>query len=166
MLRPDRSLEGLDHVDFFNNDTSSAKSSSKAERGGIAVISTAGSGVALDSASNVVTYAADPSGKVPLGVLMQDVVNYDLTVRQANDHKQEVQTGGKVTVRDKCWVVTDWIFPGVTPTAGQTAYLQMSGYITNATGVAPAAITTPKIGRFLSSKDEDGYAKVEINTVN
>jgi hypothetical protein len=166
MLRLDRSLEGLDHVDFFNSDTSSAKDSAKAERGGIVVISTVGSGVALDASENVVTYAADPSGKTPLGVLMQDVVNYDLTVRHANDHKQEVQTGGKVTVRDKCWVVTDWIFPGDTPTAGQTAYLQMSGYISNTAGAAPADLNTPKIGRFLSTKDEDGYAKVELNTVN
>jgi hypothetical protein len=156
----------MDIVDFFNNDTSSAKSSTKAERGGIAVISTAGSGVAQDDGSAVVTYAADPSGKFPLGVLMQDVVNYDLTVRDANVHKQEVQTGGKVTCRDKCWVVTDWVFPGVTPTAGQKAYLTQSGYVINTAGAAPSDITTPTVGRFLSTKDEDGYVKLSVNVVN
>jgi hypothetical protein len=154
-LRPDRSKEGLDHIDFFCNDTT-------AERGGIAVINTAGSGVAVDNSSAVVTYAADPSGMRPLGVLMQDIVNYDLTVRDANIHKQEVQTGGKVTVRDLCVVVTDRIFPGATPSAGDTAYVTQSGYITDIVH-AQGVVNTPKVGNFIGTADEDGYIKVQIN---
>jgi hypothetical protein len=157
-LRPDRSREGLDHIDFFCNDTT-------ALRGGIAVISTGASGVALDNSSAVVTYAADPSGKMALGVLMQDVVNYDLTTRDSNVHKQEVQTGGKVTVRDNCVVTTDRIFPGNTPTVGALAYVTQSGYITS-TLAAEGVTKTPQVGRFLSTKDEDGFAKVHINCVN
>ena len=154
-LRPDRSKEGLDHVDFFCNDTT-------AERGGIACISTAGSGVALDNSSAVVTYAADPSGMRPLGVLMQDVVNYDLTVRDANIHKQEVQTGGKVTVRDLCVVVTDRVWAAATPSAGDTAYVTLSGFLTD-TVHAQGVVNTPKVGNFLGTADEDGFIKVQIN---
>jgi hypothetical protein len=154
-LRPDRSKEGLDHVDFFCNDTT-------AERGGIVCISTAGSGVALDSSAAVVTYAANPSGMRPLGVLMQNVVNYDLTTRDANIHKQEVQTGGKVTVRDLCWIVTDRIFPGATPSAGDIAYVTQSGYLTD-TVHAQGVVNTPKVGNFIGTADEDGFIKVQIN---
>lgn len=157
-LRLDRSKEGLDHIDFFNNDTT-------AERGGIVVISTGASGVAMDNSAAVMTYAADPSGTQPLGFLTQDVVNYDLTTRDANVHKQEVQTGSKATARDNCWMVTDRIFPGNTPAAGNTAYVTQSGYITS-TVAAEGETKTPKVGRFLSSKDEDGFAKVQINCVN
>lgn len=154
-LRPDRSYEGLEHIDFFNNDTT-------AERGGVVCISTAGSGVALDNSSAVVTYAADPSGMRPLGALMQDVVNYDLTTRDANVHKQEVQTGGKVTVRDQCVIVTDRVWAASTPSAGDTAYVTLSGYLTD-TVAAEGVVNTPKVGHFLGTADEDGYIKVQIN---
>jgi hypothetical protein len=154
-LRLDRSYEGLEHIDFFCNDTT-------AEKGGIVCILTAGSGVALDNSSAVVTYAAEPSGMRPLGVLMQDVVNYDLTTRDANVHKQEVQTGGKVTVRDQCVLTTDRVFPGATPSAGDTAYVTQSGYVTD-TVSAVHVDNTPKVGHFLGTADEDGFIKVQIN---
>ena len=66
-----------------------------AERGGVVSLSTAGSGASLDNGNAVVTYAADPSGKVPLGLLINDMVNIDLTRQHLNQHKDEVQKGGK-----------------------------------------------------------------------
>ena len=71
-LKGDR-YEGMTDVSFFMNDTSAAK-------GGIAVLSTGGSGVALDQSKALVTYAASASGNVPVGLLLNDMVNIDLTL--------------------------------------------------------------------------------------
>lgn len=133
------------------------------ERGGIISLSTGGSGSAMDQALAVANYAANPSGKMPLGILMNDVVNLDLTRQHKNFHKDEVQINGKVTIWQQCKVVTNMIQPGITVTAGDYAYASVSGYITNADLGAAA---TPVVGRFLSSKNEEGYAKVFINLPN
>ena len=90
---------------------------------------------------------------------MCDVVNLDLTRQHENWHKEEVQQGGKVTIWSKCTVVTNMIYPGQTPTAGQTAYVGHSGYISNSDFIGGNLV----VGRFLSTKDEDGYAKVSVN---
>jgi len=135
-------------VTYFMNETAS--------RGVIASVSTQGSGAAMDSSSAVATVAADPSGKAPLGVLLNDVVNFDQTRQHLNWHKDEVQQGGKVTILTKGFVVTDKV--SGTPSAGDVAYLAANGLIsgTQATGA-------PAVGRFLSTKDADGYAKVSVN---
>ena len=151
-LRPDRNITQED-ISFFNNDTSGT-------RGGVCVISTVGSGVAMDSASAVVTYATEPSGKVPVGFLMQDMVNYDLTVREPNYHKQEVQAGGKVTLAQVGWLVTDKLYPGVAPTAGSKAYLSTSGLLTSTLHATGGEAASPRVGTFMSTKDEDGFIKV------
>lgn len=135
-------------VTYFMNET--------ATRGVIVSVSTQGSGAAMDSASAVATVAADPSGKAPLGILLNDVVNIDQTRQHLNWHKDEVQQGGKVTILSKGFVVTDKI--SGTPTAGQTAYLAASGLVS-----ATQATGAPAVGRFLSTKDADGYAKVSVN---
>ena len=147
-------------IDFFMNET--------AERGGIVCISTTGSGSAMDQAQQLATYKADMSGCIPLGVLMCDVVDLDLTRQHENWHKEEVQKGGKVTIWNKCTVVTNRIIPNVTPTAGQLAYISASGYVTNTINVAQSQeqghlIEKYVVGRFLSSKDEDGYEKLSVN---
>ncbi len=141
-------------IDFFMNET--------AERGGIVSVSTAGSGAAMDQAAQLATYKTVASGCLPLGVLMCDVVDLDLTRQHENWHKEEVQKGGKVTIWNKCTVVTNRITG--TPTAGQLAYVGPSGLISGGvyqTDQTGGAITP--IGRFLSTKDEEGFAKVSIN---
>lgn len=153
-LRPHRTIV-KDNINFFNNDTSG-------NRGGVAVISTVGSGVANDSASAVVTYIANPSGKVPVGFLMQDMVNYDLTVREPNRHRQEVQAGGKVTLAQIGTLTTDMVYPGQTPTAGGKAYLGPSGYVTATISATGGEAATPRVGTFLSTKDEDGFVTVDF----
>lgn len=135
-------------ITYFMNETAS--------RGVLVSVSTQGSGAAMDSASAVATVAADPSGKAPLGVLLNDVVNIDQTRQHLNWHKDEVQQGGKVTILSKGFVVTDKI--SGTPTAGQLAYLAASGNVS-----ATQATGAPAVGRFLSTKDADGYAKVSVN---
>ena len=70
-LRPDRGANLIDEVGFFCDQVTSAKSSTKCERGGMMVVSTGGSGVALDDGAAKVVYAADGSGTNPVGVLVQ-----------------------------------------------------------------------------------------------
>lgn len=154
-LKPDRDVQASD-ITFFCNDTT-------ASRGGLACLSTVGSGIAMDQSNAVVTYKAVPSGGKPIGILLNDVVNLDLTRQRQNVHKDEVQTGSKVTLMTRGWVVTDQVYPGITVSAGDTAYVQHSGKLAN-TSLGAAA--TPAVGMFISSKDEDGYAKVFINLPN
>jgi hypothetical protein len=137
-------------IDFFMNET--------AERGGLASFSTAGSGEANDQPSQVCTYAAVPSGKIPIGVLMNDVVNYDLTRQHLNWYKDEVQQNSKVTLWEMGEVLTNLIQPGITISAGDRAYLHASGYVSN-TGF----LGGPRVGTFMSKKDENGYAKLAVN---
>ena len=135
-------------ISYFMNETAS--------RGVVVSVSTQGSGAATDSAAALVTVAADPSGKAPIGVLLNDMVDIDQTRQHLNGHKNEVQKGSKVTLLTKGFVVTDRI--SGTPTAGQVAYLGASGLISGSQATGASAV-----GRFLSTKDADGYAKVAIN---
>lgn len=157
-LKTDRSVLQTD-ISFFMNEA--------ATRGGVVAISTVGSGAAMDSSVALVTYGADPSGKIPVGLLLNDMVNIDLTRQHLNQYKDEVQKGGKVTLLQKGWVVTDSIIGSVN--AGDPAYLAHSGKLSNAdvsTDDTDADGSTRLVGRFLSKKDEDGYAKVYIDLPN
>jgi hypothetical protein len=150
-LKSDRNEVQTD-ISFFMNEV--------ATRGGIASLSTGGSGAAMDQGAALVTYAATASGKVPMGILLNDMVNLDLTRQHINQHKDEVQKGGKVTILRKGYIVTNSI-EGADPSAGDSVYPAHSGNVAASDIVGDGTVSA--IGRFLSSKDEDGYAKVEIN---
>lgn len=147
-LKSDR-IELLTDISFFMNTTG--------ERGGVVTAVTGGSGVAMDDASAVVAYAAVASGSKPLGVLLNDVVNYDLTRQHINWHKDEVQVGGKVTLLRQGQVTTNMLVSAISPSAGTDAYVGASGLI------GTSSTNSVKIGQFLSGKDSDGYAKVAVN---
>jgi hypothetical protein len=123
-----------------------------------------GSGAAMDQGVALVAAEAADADSVPAGILLNDVVNKDLTRTHLNQHKDEVQKGGKVTILRKGYVVTNAIETGVTPGVGDVAYLSDAtsgaevGYLSNAVGTNGKVV-----GRFLSAKDADGYAKVEVN---
>ena len=149
-------------VSFFMNEV--------AERGGVPVYvtgvtaaATSPSGAAMDSALNLVTYAANPSGRVPVGILLNDMVNLDLTRQHINWHKNEIQKGGKVTILRHGYVVTNMIHVSGTPVAGAFAYVADSGLISTSTRALFLDSGAQPIGRFMTAKDGDGYAKVEIN---
>lgn len=127
-----------------------------ATRGCLVSVSTQGSGAAMDNASALVTVAANGSGANVLGVLLNDMVDIDLTRQHVNFHKDEVVKGSKVTILTKGFVLTDAI--SGTPTAGQAAYVANSGKFTGTSAVGYQAV-----GRFLSTKDADGFAKVSVN---
>lgn len=149
MLKPDR-IYTETVSDYFMDEVAS--------RGGVVSVSTGGSGVAMDSALQLATYKANPSGAAAIGVLLQDVVIVDLTKTHINWNKSEVNKGSKVAILKKGQVTTNMIYPGVSPTPGQKAYLGQSGYFTNV-----QANSAPHVGDFVTSKDEDGYAKVNVN---
>ena len=146
-LKPDR-VEHLTDLSFFLNEV--------AERGQFLIVSTAGSGAAMDD-STAKAAIATGSGK-PLGLLLNDVVDLDLTRQHINFAKDEVQKGSKVLILRRGTVVTDQIETGKSPTAGSVAYYKSSGELTTDVDSQP-------VGLFLSSKDADGYAKVEINVI-
>jgi hypothetical protein len=147
-LKPDR-IEARTDISFFMNTV--------AERGGVASVVTGGAGVAMDDANAVVGYAAAASGSVPVGILLNDVVSIDLTRQHINWYKDEMQVGGKVTLLRQGQVTTNMLVSGTTPTAGASAYVGANGLVgTSSTNAA-------KIGTFLSSKDADGYVKLDVN---
>ena len=164
-LKPDYSPDGVQHIDFYMNVT--------AEKGQFVCIntSTSPSGAAMDQSEGVAfkhTTAGTPgagvaSGAVaPLGFVMTDVVSSDLTRLHSNQYKDETQIGSKVWILgDGCWVVTDQIRAGITPAIGEKAILAPSGQLTNvgSNGVSGAV----EVGRFLSVKDENGFAKVLVS---
>jgi hypothetical protein len=147
-LKPDR-IESYTDISFFCN--------SVAERGGIVVHVTSGNGVSMDDAGAVVAYPTANTGTKPAGLLLNDVVNLDLTRQHINWHKDEVQLGSKVTLLRQGQVSTNMVASGVTPAAGADAYYDNVGMLTT------ASTNSVKVGRFLSGKDADGYVKVDIN---
>lgn len=153
-LKADRYEESTDISFFYNEGT--------ATRGGVVVLDALGaSGAAMDQGANKVKYATVTSGSVPIGILLNDVVNKDLTRTHLNQYKDEVQKGGKVTVMNRGYVVTNNL-DSVTIVPGEVAYASAStaGNLTNVSTANQA------VGRFLSAKDADGYAKVSINLPN
>ena len=151
-LKGDR-LVTTEEIRFF--------SSGLIEKGQLVVLGTgtSGSGNFLDQAEAYVHVAA-ASGRVIIGMSTTDVVNLDLTRQHINYYKDEVQTGSKVTIAQKGWLVTNKVTG--TPAAGNVAYAD-TGTAGNVTASYVATGTTPVVGRFLSSKDEDGYATVYLN---
>ena len=147
-LKGDRNVLETD-ISFFLNET--------AEKGQVLFHNTAGSGAAMDNSSALAKLTAEASGSIPLGVVLNDVVDIDQTRQHINWHKDEVQKGGKVTIMTKGTVVTDQI-SGTAPTVGQVAYAADNGKIS-----AVQDGTAIAIGRFLSVQDADSYAKVAVN---
>ena len=156
-LKQDRSTLATD-ISFFMNEA--------AERGGVVSVSATGFGASMDNGDALVTYAADPSGMVPMGLLVNDMVDIDLTRQHINQHKDEVPKGGKVTLLTKGWVVTDQI-EGTVTDGTELAYLGHSGKIAASKVIdddsSEAGLV---IGRFLSYDDNSGFAKVYIDLPN
>lgn len=157
-LKADRYEESTDISFFYNEDV--------ATRGGVVVLDAAlASGAAMDQGGSKVMYKQATATDVPVGILLNDVVNKDLTRTHLNQYKDEVQKGGKVTVMTRGWVVTSNITGS--PAPGQVAYADSAtaGNISVLAGTA-AASGNLAVGRFMSQKDADGYAKVFINLPN
>lgn len=170
-LKPDRKFVDGTDISYFMTMT--------AQRGAAVVLgTTAGSGAAMDDPNAVVqlptgasfgaTFAGYGSGQQVMGVLLTDVVNVDLTKYHLNQHQDQVQIGGKVTLLRRGTCLTNMIVTGYNPTAGYQAIAMdntgnMSGI--SYTGFGTMGNSWKSIGTWLSSKDADGYAKLEVNLV-
>jgi hypothetical protein len=132
-------------------------------RGGVMSIVTSGSGNTMDQSVAVVGYAALASGSLPIGLCLQDVVSIDQTRQHINFHRDEVQVGSKVALLREGYVVTDQVVSGTSPTAGNIAYLGPAGQVTpTSTGYIFPNAASPAVGKFLSTKDADGYVTLAV----
>jgi hypothetical protein len=130
-------------------------------------LSTGGSGIGLDSVAQLATGNGTPvSGTRFLGMLMCDVVNIDQTKQHINWHKDEVQQGSPVRILRDGWAVTNRIYPGVDPAAGDSAYISHSGFFTNSDPITDDTETDYHVGFFETSEDEDGYATIYVKLPN
>jgi len=164
-LKPDRKYTDGTDISYFMN--------SAMERGGICVFPTSGgSGAAMDQAANVVTpTGSTASGTYPVGVLMCDMVNKNLAATHLNPHKDEIQLGGKVTILKRGQIVTNMLQDGVSITPGAPAYYQVKATVTGVDGTTYSSVyvfdntstNSRQVGNWASGKDEDGYAKIDIN---
>ncbi len=157
-LKADRFEESTDISYFYTAGT--------ATRGGVVCLDLlSASGAAMDQGDNTVAYAAAADTDVPVGILLNDVVNKDLTRTHLNWYKDEVQQGGKVTVMTRGYVLTSNV--DGTPAPGDVAYASaaVAGNIST-TAANAAASGALAIGRFMSAKDADGYCKVHVNLPN
>ena len=118
----------------------------------------------MDQAGAKVEYKQGAASVIPVGVLLNDVVNLDLTRQHINWHKDEVQKGGKVAILKKGYVVTNMV-EGTPNTDGEPACI-VDGGATGKFEPCVGSSTDVRVGRFMSLADEDGYYKVEINLPN
>lgn len=140
--------------------------STRMERGGLVCATTGSSGPAsgsaMDSSQALVEYATDPSGRVVRGVLLNDFVNIDLSRQILNPFKDEAQIGQKATLATRGTVVTNMIAVGAgTGNMPLTAYAGPSGTFTDS-----ASTGCPAVGRFLTRKDADGFAKIQFDVLS
>jgi len=146
-LKPDRiELPDGSRIKYFMNEV--------AERG-IVVIHDPPGGAGMDNPDATVSIPGSGSG-VPAGVLMNDVVNLNLTRQHINWHQDEVQLGNKVDLLGRGVVKTNMVKSGDTPSAGDAAYYTANGEFTTTSG-------SDQVGRFVSPLDAEGYAEVEVN---
>lgn len=153
-LKPDRDYNVVTDI---SHNWSEESAQNTQEKGGVASVESAGSGVGLGQDEQVAQYASDSNGATALGILLQDV-NPPLSDERdfINLHNMEVRPGDPVTLVRKGWVVTDNI--SGTPSAGDAAYLANDGAI-SPTQVASA----PQVGRFETTQDSDGFARVYMD---
>jgi hypothetical protein len=126
----------------------------EAERGGIVIYGPT-SGEGMDDPDAIVSLPGSGTGS-PAGVLMNDVVDLDLTRMHINQHKDEVQVGNKVDIIVRGVIQTNMLVEGDTPSAGDDAHYAAGGLFTTDTD-------SVKVGKFASGVDADGYVEIEVN---
>lgn len=160
-LKPDRNYNPADQLTYYSMFTTG-------QRGGIVfqVTGVAPVGPGLDDSSQRCEYVNDnTSGRKPVGMLLNDVVNLDLTRTHINFHKDEVQVGQPVTVGVQGEYVTNFIAPGqasgLALALPATAYAGPSGFLYSSAGYASSG--WPAVGKFMTYVDSQGYARVRLD---
>lgn len=135
------------------------------EMGGCVVLT--GTGVVktgLDQPTKIVGYAANPSGKYPAGVLFHTVEDYDTSkIPQNFQNHNVVPVNSKVTlVRQFRGMVNNLHAASTGSMAyGVPAYVGPNG---NYTTVSTSG--WPRVGRFESGVDSDGFVEISVNIDN
>jgi predicted nucleic acid-binding Zn ribbon protein len=147
MLKRDRFFNrGDSEVSFYLNEV--------AEAGIVLIYPTGAVGQpGLDTDVNTATVPTGTTGQ-PCGVLMQDVVNKDLTTCPLMQSKMETQVGSKVEVLKGGWILTDMIHTGSSPAPGNAAHFTAGGLFTTTT-------SSVRVGTFESAK-VNGFARIRI----
>ncbi len=151
-LKPDREYNLTTDITQFWQDPEPTGIDS----GGIATVVTQGSGLAIEDELNVVSYAANPSGAVPKGVLVNPVNPPMSDTRDfPNMSNNETRPGDKVALIRKGWIVTNMVVSGITTSTGEAAYVAGTGLMSNVQ--ASGAL---QVGRFEGPVDSEGFAKI------
>ena len=119
------------------------------------------SGIGLDSALSLASVAGNPSGLLPVGLLLNNQVSIDQTRQHINFMRDEMIVGGKCSILKQGWVITNKVTG--TPSAGNTAYLTTNGNLTPTVSSTGGTAATPKVGQFETSLDQDGYCRVQVH---
>lgn len=126
-----------------------------AERG-IVVNFDGDGGAGMDNPDSLVAVPTGPSG-APAGVLMNDVVDLDLTRQRLNQHVDEVQVGNKVSLLKSGYIETNKLKSGDEPVAGDPAYYTEDGEFTS------SVTDSDRVGTFAGPVDDEGYVGVEVD---
>lgn len=131
------------------------------ERGGVVTMAHTGAfSPEMDASMNVVAYAANHSGKQPVGMLMHTVDDYDTTRIPYNYQNMDVvPINSKVYVMKKGVAITNMIDPARLASIDPgKAYVTRSGLLTDV-----STANNIEVGNFESYASADGFVKVSIN---
>jgi len=153
-------IRGHQVVDPFTYDLSCTMDGS-GEMGGCVCAATGTHTGGMDNSAKTVSYVSNPSGRKPMGVLMQTVVDYDTTsIPQNYQNYNIVPINSKVTLvrkfRGKVNNLHAATTGNITPYADM--YLGPNG---NYTTLSTSGY--PSVGRFESAVDADGFCEVAVN---
>ena len=92
----------------------------------------------------------------PIGILLSDVVNVDLTKNHINHYKGEVQIGSKVQILTEGKIV--WhLGKGLRLPFGQPIYVDPT------TNKLTWKCLSKQVGKLSSPQDKDGWCLIEVN---
>jgi len=130
-------------------------------------------GAGLDSSSRVVEFNANGSGARPVGMLLNDVVNIDLSRQTLNPYKFEVQVGSKVLIAKRGRFTTDRFYLNTASgavTLPASGFCGPNGLIAIGEGYGQTSITGvlqgsgfPYVGKLWTTQDADGFAEFEVD---
>lgn len=133
------------------------------DRGGMAFIATGAHLPEMDASTNIVSYPATVSGRVPAGILMHKVESYDTTRVPKNEQNQDlVPLNSKVYLLTDGEVVTNMIAPArLASIVPGVAYVTNSGLFTDSVPSSGGSVAVANC-QFKSGPSTDGYVKVSV----
>lgn len=146
-----------------NGGTMDCYATAAAERGGMAFYATGAFLPEMDASTNIVSYPATVSGRVPAGILMHTVEAYDVTRVPKNEQNQDIVAApAKVYLLRDGEVVTNKVDPArLASIKPGKAYVTNSGLFTDSVPSSGGSVDVYG-AKFLSGPSADGYVKVSI----